>query len=215
MHHLDQDNQMTKADILKLYGREPETLEQLAECVISVINSQYNSGFGKLKKANKYKVIGFHWIINSCISIHRSQRSPDELLVNEESDSSGWTGRVWIRYAEECNGFGSDPFKHTRTYPGTGGFGSYNGPWADISTAHWQAINDEKTLGQYPQPVCYSWDYRIYNADWPAIAAWVECEKICAKLKGENWGYSHQFMWDDKETLDADKEFMSFVNRDR
>jgi hypothetical protein len=57
-------NKPRKEHILKTYGREPETMDELARCVIHMINSQENGDvFERRKRGEKklYKVAGFAW----------------------------------------------------------------------------------------------------------------------------------------------------------
>jgi hypothetical protein len=205
-----------KENILRVFGRDPETLDELAECVIAVINSQPNQGWGEKKRKNtsNHRVVGFAWDIRYSDQVSNSHNSPEGMPQNFSGKSelpkgyAGFTGRVWIRYAEEPNSFASDPFAKTLTHPGTGGAGSYDGPWAGISSARWKKYGHQHSKDMYPEIHCYSWDYRIYLADWPNIAKWVDQQEMWSKLSGKPWRNNHKFHRTDPEILSSDTEFI-------
>ena len=118
-----------KKDILKVYGREPTTLDELAECVIKVIDRQT-------------PVAGFVWHIRHDTSVSNTHDCPIDGVTNWGGRDQnrpfgypGWEGRVWIRYKSDKETWGSDPFRATLTHTGAGGWGSYDGPWQKISRA--------------------------------------------------------------------------------
>lgn len=208
-----------KANILKVYGREPETLDELARCVIHMINSQENGDiFGRRERSQPkfYKVIGFAWDIAYGGMISNSHSSPEGYSQNWGRKENvvkgypGWCGRVWIRYTDKCRNFGSAPFKETLTHIGTGGWGNYDGPWLDISTVRFSRYSQKRMpKDAYPEPNCYSWDYRFYELDWPLLAHWVEKQKMWGELSGQEWNTRHRFEWTDPDVLAADSAFIA------
>lgn len=205
-------NKPIKQNILKVYGRDPETLEELARCVITMIESQRNGS-----PQRKYKVLGFAWDITHSDMVSNSHSSPEGYRQNWGRDDTlpkgypGWNGRVWIRYSEECRSFGSDPFTKTLTHPGTGGAGSYDGPWRQVAHARFKRYCNYRRMpsSAYPEPKIYSWDYRFYELDWPKLALWVEKQKMWSELSGQPWQKQHKFEWTDPETLIADSAFIA------
>jgi hypothetical protein len=213
-------NKPIKSNILKVYGREPETLDELARCVIAVIEGQENGDIsfdrrGSKRKLSHYKVVGFAWDIRYSDLVSNTHSSPEgyphNFMRKEELPKgySGWTGRVWIRYAEECRGFGGDPFAKTLTHTGTGGAGSYDGPWKNIASHRFKRYGFGQPKNAYPEPKVYSWDYRFYDLDWPKLAEMVSKQKMWAALKGQQWDNRHFFEWTDEETLAADATFIA------
>jgi hypothetical protein len=205
-----------KQHILNVYGREPETLDELACCTIAMINNTQNNGHSQRSKgrSDNHKVVGFDWDIKYSPEVSNTHSSPEGYPQNFmckdhlPTGYPGWAGRVWIRYATECKGFGSDGFHKTLTHTGTGGFGTYSGPWEGVSTAHYHhAEHNPKT--SYPRRVCYSWDFRIYSADWPAIATLVREQQTWAILSGKAWDPGHRFSWTDAGTLIEDSKLIA------
>jgi hypothetical protein len=116
-----------KKPIVDLYGKEPETLDELAECVIKVMNQRSD-------------VLGFQWDMwySKCVSnTHNSPiGKPTNWGCNDDLPRGypGWAGRVWFRIRDR-NSFGSEVLANTLTYTGTGGYGGYHGPWENIGEA--------------------------------------------------------------------------------
>lgn len=206
-------NKPIKSRILSICEREPETLDELAHSIISVINTHKNAdSFGPRKhtKVSLCKVVGFAWDIHHSDSVSNTHSSPEGYPQNWGGKKDlprgypGWVGRVWIRYDEKCHGFGSDPFNRTLTHTGTGGFGGYSGPWERLGSYCYR----NKTI-KYPSPEYYSWDYRFYELDWPLLALYVEQQKIWSILSEKPWNSKHSFKWEDPETLRKDSEFIA------
>jgi len=217
-------NKPIKQNVLKVFGRDPRTMDELAQCVIAVIESQqnrdpwYKEPGPRSKKPRKtfenIRVLGFAWDIQRG-DVSNSHSSPEGMPQNFGRKESlptyypGWSGRVWIRYAEHPYSFGSSPFEKTLTHTGTGGAGSYDGPWRSICSAHYQRYGHVKGKDQYPNPQCFSWDYRIFDADWPSLVEQLEKERVWNQLAGKMAARQHRFEWTDPETLVEDSAFMA------
>lgn len=183
---------LVKSNILKIFKKEPETLNELAQCVIAVIEK------------NNVKVLGFQWDIKFG-DVPNTHHSPVGFPLNwgRERDKPlhypGWRGRVWIRYDTHLRprSFGSDPFRETLTHTGTGGYGSYDGPWNEILNS------------SVPKIYTYSWDYLFFQSDWPELER--QEQLICA-LHGEPYIGKHFFSWTDPETKRKDEELIQECN---
>jgi len=182
-----------KPYILKVVGREPQSMNELAHCVIDVISRDV-------------KVVGFAWnlIFGTVANTHScpigGTISPS-FYTNR--DYKGWKGRVWIRYSDEIKKytFASHTFRKTITHTGTGGIGGYNGPWDKF--LHDQYI----TKRAYRDLNCYGWDYRIYDLDWPEIKEVTEYNELLtySKLKDELvTSLHHKFEWTDPDIQESD-----------
>lgn len=197
--------QTIKNRAVALWGHEPQSLDELAKCVIELINL-YPS-----RTSEKVRVVGFKW------DIHRGQVSnshcqPINGVSNWGGDPKlpksymGWSGRVWIRYKKDFNTFGSDPFRNTLTYPGTGGFGCYNGPWTKLMAARY-----EKKASKSTEPQVYSWDYRFFEDDWPGILQdQLYKDMLFNAIKNPDTSVNmhHVFEWQDPEVVKSDREFL-------
>lgn len=216
-----------KADILKIFGKEPETLNEVAQCVIATVNSK------KDRKGRTVKLSGFSWDVSHSDSVSCSHYSPigyprnwGGMQKGEDGEClprgyPGFEGRIWIRYAEDFDNFGYD-LSGTLSHTGTGGSGSYNGPWATIATAWFKKYGYKRKEANYSEPSLYSWDFRFFDSDWPKIAEMTaahydEWRKECFfhKLQGAGeWQLptrpvlKHRFLWEDSEMKAADTEFI-------
>jgi len=191
---------MHRANIAR-FG-EPRTLDELAEFVIKVINHQIEPN----------RVVGFKWNLRYTDQVSNTHSSPLEGVTNWGSDDDrprgypGFTGRVWIRYDREPKSFGSEPFGRTTTHTGTGGYGSYSGPWTEISRYRYE----NRKRKDYPEPQSYSWDYRFYLEDWPEIRRQVEQQQIWRALNGrEGFTMDHEWEWHDPVTVRADADYIN------
>lgn len=202
-----------KRRILKIWGGEPRSLGELAQCVIAVINRQPATRSG----SRHCEVAGFSWDIRRNKEVSNSHDAPIMGVTNWGGNTKledgtpaprsypGWSGRAWIRYAKPVDTFGSDPFAATLTYPGTGGWGSYDGPWKRISDVHYQTYGYRRKGPEiYPRPQIYSWDYRFFDSDWPELYYY----ELFDLIKQAPTSNQHQFIWEDPATMAADKEFI-------
>ena len=156
-------------------------------------------------------VAGFSWKIRFLPSVRNTHVAPENGVRNFLGDPDlptgypGVVGRVWIRYGNDREKHlpGSDPFWGTRTYPGTGGSGGYNGPWSRTHSLwhkHQKFLRDE-----FPEPSIYSWDYRFFLADWPNLEKRVEQQKIISALRGESDREIWDYLWTDPEYAELDR----------
>lgn len=205
--------QRYKDNAVKIYGKEPTTLDELAELVIAVINFTPPS-----RPSTPVKVVGFSWSITHSYNISNSHSAPINGETNFGRDKHniptcypGWKGRVWIRFNKNPKGFSSDYFPATLTYPGTGGAGAYGGPWSAICSAWYHTYRaNGKTSIRYPEPECRSWDYRFFDSDWPILTEGYEKQSVWDILSDRVTPRpNHSFLWEDPETKEADKLFLA------
>jgi len=207
--------QQFKRNAVKIYGKEPATLDELAELVIAVIN------LTPRKSANPaipVKVVGFSWNITHTSEVSNSHYAPINGETNWSGDKKnstkrypGWQGRVWIRFNKDPIGFASDHFPATLTYPGTGGAGAYNGPWGAMCSAWYRTyrIGTKRKSIRYPEPECLSWDYRFFDSDWPMLMEGYEKQRVWDILGDRATAIpTHNFLWEDPEVKAADELFI-------
>ena len=207
-----------KQEILDIVGKEPETLDELAKCVIAVIESQDNTDRWKKKTTtpNKFKVVGFKWDITYG-DISNSHSSPLSGVQNwgcrDDSGPTsypGWHGRCWIRYRDYPHSFGSTPFEKTLTHTGSGGGGGYDGPWEEVSSMRYCRYGHKEAKNPYPKIECYSWYYRIYEDDWPELKKRIREDRMWSEIAGtKDPKMHHEFEWYDPETVIKDAEFIA------
>lgn len=176
-------------------------LDRVAQQVMEKIKNNIVSLNGKSKKCAN--LVGFAWELSHDI-IHRSypyQRIP------------GWYGRVWIRLDNEISGFGSDLFDGTKTYVGSGGAGSYDGPWTNIQKRYVRVFGFHQQNSEYPAPRLLSYTYNFYDNDWPGLEQSFSEEKLISELsqKTSMKNRKHSFEWTSPETVSADLHFIDNI----
>jgi hypothetical protein len=210
-----------------IYGEEPKTMDELAQAVIKVLNNYQEHRTRRegsktvMTSSPTARCVGLSWRVTHSDMVSNSHSGPEGYPQNfmRKKDIPtgypGWTGRVWVRYEREAGySFGSDPFNRTLTHTGTGGGGSYNGPWEKISNTRFQRFKHARGPNMYPEVCCFSWDFRIYDADWPEVTANIveEREKaiMWATLNNKTGPAqpTHTFLWEDESTKLADLEFI-------
>lgn len=134
------------------------------------------------------------------------EKFPDGTL--KPSSYQGWQGRVWIRYCKDIKTVGSGPLEGTGLHTGTGGFGHYNGPWHQVSTAIIK-MRIIKGFGQgcWTEVSIYSWDCRVFADDFPELLEQQQLKMIDEKLSGAT-PVAWQYRWTDPEVEKQDFEIL-------
>jgi hypothetical protein len=211
--------------IVDVYGKLPETLDEIAEAVIAVVSVTD-------------PVIGFAWNIHYEKSVSNTHRAPVHGEINwsgRDPDAPrgypGFYGRFWIRYAKDPDfSWWSEVIGKSLTHTGSGGGGAYDGPWTEICSAVYKAKNYLPDNGDLFSPAiprvhCYSTDYTFYIDDFPGlgiaeqVAAFEEQQdkdEVWAKVNGTRFNrlrfnLAHQYHWEDPATWAADKEFIKIL----
>jgi len=209
--------------IANIYGKHPENLNEIFDAVKATVNESRAVAGLSWKVSYRNNVGNTH-----CAPIGKAQnwssRDP-----NLPTGYPGFQGRVWVRFTNDSDksGFGSDPFRNSLTYTGTGGFGGYGGPWEEFASKRYRAPKRFKQLA--PEPQIYSWDYKFFLEDFPAFADGVGAEIIAheeeedrhavwAKLnkqyyKRKEYVLTHTKTWQDPEQVTKDEEFLSLLIR--
>lgn len=206
------------------YGDEPATMDELGSAIIKVLNqfSEVRISGKKRTESPKARCVGLSWDLRHSDLVSNSHSSPEGFSQNWRAEEHlprgypGWSGRIWVRYAkEEGYTFGSDPFRRTLVHTGTGGYGGYNGPWESVMANRYQRYGHKRGADLFPDIMAYSWDCRVFDADWPVITENIisEYEKECmwATLNNKHTPPAprHSFVWEDPETRAADDAFIA------
>lgn len=189
--------------IIKVYGHEPQTLDELAQAVIAV--AQLNC---------RNTLVGFHWNIVYRDLVSNSHDSPIGQPQNWGRDPNlprgypGFSGRVWYRFSSShCRPPGGD-LNNTLTYTGSGGYGGYDGPWERLCHRVYQHQKKCKTSIDVH---CYSYDYRFFLSDWPLVENMVGQEQTFALLSDKDFRCEHRFGWDDPAQVERDREILGRI----
>lgn len=189
-----------KDNIIKLYGKDPETLYELAECAIRVVD------FNK-SKIEGATLQGFSWNITYGDCISNSHSAPEGYPRNFGNKPNlprgypGWQGRLWVRYDKEVSTSMSDLFSSALIHTGSGGYGAYGGPWTAISLVP-APFRSGRPLA------VYSWDLRIFADDWLAIKKNLDKQLTWSILSNQDPLTRHVFSWTDPVVQDEDTEFI-------
>ena len=205
--------------IHKIFGKEPETMDELAQCTIAVVNAHPDI------VRQEIRVVGFAWNIVYSNKVSNSHNAPLGEQTNwggYDKDAprgyDGFAGRVWIRYNRAPTGWGSGGMEHTLVHTGTGGGGSYGGLWQHITTQRYKKYNAEKACKSrvfVKQCACYSWDCKIFTNDFPMIADMVSKQQmIDILITTEKQPIVHQFAWNEPETVEEDRLFLEEIAND-
>ena len=156
--------------IRAIYGGEPASASEVFDCVLAVLQHY--------AAQDNHRVVGLKWDLCHSNEVSNTHSKPHNGVENWGGKQGlpmgypGWTGRVWVRYSGDGDRYrGSDLFAQTMTHTGTGGYGSYNGPWEWIyKLKHKMATRLGISYHDIKYDThCYSWDYRFYDADWPRM----------------------------------------------
>jgi hypothetical protein len=231
--HQDAYTKKLRDNVIKLYGKEPATLDELAEAIIAIINNHnpraWSTRSDKQNVPDKLNVLGFAWNISYNDKVSNSHSAPRSGKTNwggrtegAPSNYPGFQGRVWIRYDSNKDfGFGSDPFRETMSHTGTGGGGSYDGEWKAIASAHFKTYGHNRK-SPILRPELFSWDYKIFLDDWPLSGPLIKelisketdamelrnTYKILANQPKEVFKLEHKYSWNDPATVLADEAFL-------
>ncbi len=169
-----------RQNFINRYG-DPETYEELFDNVRQCVDDQLNTV--------ELHIVGLAWDITHGTQISCTHSAPAGQQTNWSGDHAyprhypGWAGRVWIR-VNSLLPSGGHPYvsrmlKNTLTHSGSGGFGTYSGPWQKVATA--AAYNTSGTT--LPIVTLYSWDYKIFEQDFPLITANIIKNRLLTVIK--------------------------------
>jgi hypothetical protein len=183
------------------FGKDPETLDEFFECLKALIQSNLDV------YESEISIIGLGMAISYTDSVRNNHVSPIGKPTNCNRYDPlplgypGFSGRIWVRYDKTILSFGDRPLENTLTHTGTGGFGTYDGPWEKVSNIHWKTYG----ISNYnTRPVCYSWDWRFFLEDWPRLQNKIQKEAIFKILQSKNSKLKYEKHWlrEDYEKLD-------------
>jgi hypothetical protein len=178
----------TKQKIIDIFGKEPENLDEVAKAIIATA------------RANGHALTGFAWQLHYKSRLSNSHSAPLDGVRNFTgqphlpSGYPGLTGRIWIRLEKQdkCH-FASDLLNETCAHPGSGGAGSYSGPW---DTMYKECPNEKLRL--------FSYELKLWVSDWPNIERIINRQMLFPALKQQAFSYAHSFEWTDPEVLARD-----------
>ena len=155
------------------------------------------------------KVIGLAWSLQWSENVSCTHSAPVGCCTNWTGSAElpthypGWQGRIWIRFEpNDNNRCASDLLKTQHIHAGTGGSGSYSGPWSEISGAAWRGKKSDMVE-------CYSWDVKIFDADFPEIAEKNNKDLMWSILQRKKRPtQNHRFEWTDPAVLEQDRSYL-------
>lgn len=196
-----------KQHIIKIHGHEPTSLDDFGQCILNILQHNSNN-----------RVLGFSFDVQfgDCSNTHHAPvgkplnwRRRDSLPTSYP----GYHGRMWLRLFDRKSGeFFSDFFRGTMTYPGSGGAGSYNGPWHYLNETFYSVKKNKKVPEWFIEPNIGSLDYKFFIEDWPLLEKWTEHTKTLNLLKNKSNRIRHNFLYEDQETVELDKKFIEYAN---
>ncbi len=71
---------------------------------------------------------------------------------------------------------------------------------------------NQNSIIKYPEPNCYSWDYKFFDLDWPLLSELVTKHNAWEILQGKlQTPLSHKFLWEDQETKEKDAAYIKAI----
>lgn len=147
---------------------------------------------GLLQEASDGNVAGLAWDFRYSESVRNTHAAPRGKPTNWHCRDDlprgypGFEGRVWIMLYQPCVRpfHASDLVSKFCMRTGTGGFGSYSGPWRQMYSDWHQALRsardrastyegaqriDRQFRRRYPEPQVYSWHAVAFSDDWAGV----------------------------------------------
>lgn len=220
-----------KEKLKKIYGPEPTSMDEVGNAILKIVRNykDYKSGQNPI-------VLGFMWNMTWSKQVPNSHAAPEGFSTNWHREKklplyySGWVGRLWIRYKNDLS-FGSEALRNSLSHTGTGGSGTYNGIWGDISRNihYWESHVFSKNLVSkqtekylkkhiFPSNRYYSWDYIIFDNDWPLLNSELHYNTLwmIGKMEDSEYFYNnltHSFRWEESESLKKDNIFNNLTDK--
>lgn len=118
----------------------------------------------------------------------------------------GWHGRIWIRYSNQFYIIsGSDPLSGSGVHIGTGGYGSYSGPWELTLKSIWE-LKRQGRIDRDTNISCYSWDCKVFAEDFPDIAEEYTTARAMLRLQGMKHDPDLYYLYTDPDVQTKDEE---------
>ena len=184
---------------------EPANLDELGRALVDHINNLGASSKGRDKGQ---QVLGLVWNISSgeqCNSHNAPVGIPSNFRDPERFPA--FYGKVWLRLAKPPGYSAADYFEGTCCHVGSGGGGSYDGPWDKIYEMWHKQHRRWRTRikPDYPEPILYSWTFTVWLQDWPLIEKHYSKLDMLDMIKGVRVDYlkrNHTFSYE-AEGIDA------------
>jgi hypothetical protein len=198
------------AEIIKVFGKEPKTFEELGTAIVAVIEKHVP---GYLR--------GLVMDVTYSPQISNSHRCPVGGQTNwgrrdpkAPTSYPGYTGRIWFRTSSYGKCEGSDVLsKYGRLHTATGGSGGYGGPWEKIleKVSSFRRFFNRDAFAKY-YPSVFSYGLEIFIDDFPALKNEMDKSNTYDMLKYSRIMKSpHKFSWIDPATTALDNEFLAMV----
>lgn len=192
--------------IIKAYGKEPSTMQELFEAIIATINA---------KRPNM--IIGLAFKMEYSPKVSNSHAHPHNGVgnFNRKDDLPlyypGFEGRIWFRTSRSFDGFSSSLMNEVMVHTGTGGGGGYGGPWENIGT-HVYKLRQE--CFKVDNIHTFSYDCRIFLDDFPAISNNITKQITYDVLNDKQSKIEFWHSWTDEKVLERDKKIkLLYENR--
>lgn len=154
-------------NVFEKFG-EPRDLDELGKFVIDVVNSQIDS---------RNEVAGLCFIVDYSTIYDTVYNRFNEI---KKIARKGFKGRIWISFKEKPNFITLSTYiKKSNTYTGSGGGGDYGCLYL-----------------KYTPGLMFSWDYRFYLDEFPAIEMAIQEEELICALMNKEYKNHHKFVWE-------------------
>lgn len=203
-----------KKHAMKIYGKDPETLDELFESIIVILN-RYIKDEGvtvvglDINMTSSQKVANTHY----CPLLGGTNWGFENIDKDVPQGYPGFGGIICIRFSKQNNVFGHSYMNNTLVHTGTGGGGHY-GPWQPIVTAfHLAPKYISKT---FIKPNCLGWDFKVFLDDFPKLKNTIEKQWTADMLThGKTKSVTYKKTWTDPKQSEKDQEFIDVIKKSK
>lgn len=187
-------------EISKAYGKEPTNCNEMCEAIIAYVNS-----------INPQSLVGLAFEVQYSENVSNSHSCPHNGVQNFSGDKNkprsypGLSGRIWYRFSDRVSGFSSNIIERALVHTGTGGGGSYGGPYTNADSATYKC----RCAGlKVDELQIFSMDVKIFLDDFPAVKNNIDQHFTFNILQNKRPEFKFSYNYLDESVLEQDRKII-------